>query len=176
MCRRWHISCGSQSHDPLSLTCRLKQWRSFLVHLKMSFGLANRKVLNRYLAKPVVIDLKDVFFERHARSYTLFYVLITIPGCASNNYLLLYLMLFEQSTPLVLSEEGSKRTSTTKHTLLSLHQCILWSSVVRDPCYVPGHEYWIWFCSLRLRDCSLEEIKRYKSRLVNFIIILIFMK
>ena len=53
----------------------------------------------------------------------------------------LYLMIFEQPPPLVLSEKGSKHTSTTKHTLLSLPQCILLSSVVRDPCYVPRHEF-----------------------------------
>ena len=36
---------------------------------------------------------------------------------------------------------------------------------MHDPCYVPGHEYWIVFRSLRLRVCSLTEIKRYKSRI-----------
>ena len=42
------------------------------------------------------------------------------------------------------SEEGSKHTSTTRHTRHTLHsvtQNITLSSVVHDPCYVPGHGY-----------------------------------
>ena len=38
---------------------------------------------------------------------------------------MLYLMIFEQPPPWVPSEIGSKRTSTTKHIIRSLLQCIL---------------------------------------------------
>ena len=44
------------------------------------------------------------------------------------------------------SGEGSKHTSTTRHTLHSLHQYTPLSFVVHYyPCYVPGYEYQIMF-------------------------------
>ena len=55
------------------------------------------------------------------------------------------LCLVVQPPPWAHSEKGSKHTSTTKHTLRSLLQCIPLSSVVHDPCYVSGHEFWTMF-------------------------------
>ena len=54
----------------------------------------------------------------------------------------------QQLSLLPHSGDGSKHTSTTRHTLLSLHQYTLLSSMLCDPCSVPRHEYWIMFLSL----------------------------
>ena len=78
---------------------------------------------------------------------------------------ILYPIIFKQHSLLPHLGEGSKHTSTTRHTPHSLHQYTPLSSVVGDPCYVPGHEYQIIFCLLHLRVCSLAEIKCYKSRI-----------
>ena len=54
---------------------------------------------------------------------------------------MLCLMIYGQPHLWPRSEEGSKHTSTTKHTLQSLTQYIQLSSVVHDPCNVPEHGY-----------------------------------
>ena len=54
---------------------------------------------------------------------------------------MLYLTIFEQHPLLPRLEIGSKRTSTTRRSLRSLLPYVPLSSVVRDLCYVPGHEY-----------------------------------
>ena len=67
------------------------------------------------------------------------------------------MMTFVHLPLLPHSEEGSKHTgtSTTRHTLHSLYQYTWLFSMVRDPCYVAGHEFIIMFCLLHKR-CALQ--------------------
>ena len=61
---------------------------------------------------------------------------LMLPPCG-----MLCLTTFKQLPLLPRSEEGSKHTSTTRHTLHSLRQYTPLSSVVCDLCYVLEHEY-----------------------------------
>ena len=114
----------------MSLTERDVSWKAYV--LLFSFAMLWKQ---RYILKVMMFQNFSHLFTSPVNNLATALLSMLLP-CG-----MLYLMISEQPPPLVLSEKGSKHTSTTKHALLSLLQCILLSSMVRDPCYIPGHEF-----------------------------------